>query len=130
MNKILTKFPYCRNGIWKFDDASVNIKGEPFVGEVNNMIDLMICTSIPEAKDTEKGITAHFSRDPFPGYEHVFYRKGTELGGTWYRFGGFDGWLCPALFKYFETAPPFIYIKIEARKQKTGFIQWFLSLFR
>jgi hypothetical protein len=27
-----------------------------------------------------------------------------------------EGWLCPALFKYFETAPPELYAKAEEKK--------------
>jgi hypothetical protein len=27
-----------------------------------------------------------------------------------------EGWLCPALFRYFEAAPPELYVKAEERK--------------
>jgi hypothetical protein len=38
-----------------------------------------------------------------------------EYGGNWYRWGAknMDGWLCPALFKYFSEAPKKIYCKAE-----------------
>jgi hypothetical protein len=28
-----------------------------------------------------------------------------------------EGWLCPALFKYFESAPKEIFLKAEPKKQ-------------
>lgn len=33
------------------------------------------------------------------------------MGGNWYwnESLGMEGWLCPALFKYFDTAPERIY---------------------
>jgi len=27
-----------------------------------------------------------------------------------------EGWLCPALFRYFDKAPPELYVKAEAKK--------------
>jgi len=37
--------------------------------------------------------------------------------GTWYEVEelGMSGWLCPALFKYFDKAPDNIYVKAEAQ---------------
>ncbi len=37
--------------------------------------------------------------------------KNQEMGGNWYwnESLGMEGWLCPALFKYFDTAPERIY---------------------
>src|SRR3712207_8154527 len=51
----------------------------------------------------------------FP-YTTLFRSTRTESGGTWYRDEATkaEGWLCPALFKYFETAPEKIYAKAEA----------------
>ncbi|WP_017717610.1 DUF6717 family protein [Kamptonema formosum] len=38
-----------------------------------------------------------------------------EYGGNWYRWEGknMEGWLCPALFKYFSEAPKKIYCKAQ-----------------
>ena len=38
-----------------------------------------------------------------------------ENGGYWYKVKDFpvEGWLCPALFKYFDDAPESLYIKAE-----------------
>jgi hypothetical protein len=40
-----------------------------------------------------------------------------ESGGNWYYSDRFkmEGWLCPALLKYFPTAPREIYVKIEPK---------------
>jgi hypothetical protein len=39
-----------------------------------------------------------------------------EVGGNWYYGDQFkmEGWLCPALFKYFQAAPREIYVKVES----------------
>jgi hypothetical protein len=41
--------------------------------------------------------------------------KREEYGGNWYFSSEFkmEGWLCPALFKYFDNAPKEIYVKAE-----------------
>jgi hypothetical protein len=38
-----------------------------------------------------------------------------EYGGNWYRWEAknLEGWLCPALLKYFPEAPPKFYCKAE-----------------
>ncbi len=40
-----------------------------------------------------------------------------ESGGTWYYSDHYkmEGWLCPALFKYFPTAPREIYVRAEPK---------------
>jgi len=40
-----------------------------------------------------------------------------ELSGNVYRSAELDreGWLCPALFKYFESAPQEIYLQAEEK---------------
>ena len=40
-----------------------------------------------------------------------------ESGGNWYYCPQFDieGWLCPALFKYFEKAPAALYGRAEPK---------------
>ncbi|MGI8907476.1 MAG: DUF6717 family protein [Candidatus Sumerlaeaceae bacterium] len=38
-----------------------------------------------------------------------------ETGGNWYEWADHQmkGWLCPALFKYFDAAPKTIYVRAE-----------------
>jgi hypothetical protein len=48
----------------------------------------------------------------------MFELSREEYGGAWYRcrdpLPDMEGWLCPALFKYFEKTPKEIYAKAEA----------------
>ena len=104
--------PYFKNGTWVFDDADKNLKREPFVAGVPEIINVLVA-DIPNAKD---GFRLTFSSRPFPGHELVARKGKAESGGYWYRIDGTkqDGWLCPALFKYFDKAPAIIYAKADA----------------
>ena len=91
---------------------------EPFVEGIPEMIDLLVA-DIADARD---GFRLLFSAAPFPRYQAEFIKERSELGGTWYRtappWPGMEGWLCPALFKYFDEAPPVIYVKAEPLTKK------------
>ena len=67
--------------------------------------------------DAESGFTLLFSADPFPGHQAKFEWRPSELSGNWYYSPDLDaeGWLCPALFKYFESAPKAIYAQFKRR---------------
>ena len=97
-----------------FDDPSVGLEREPFVAGVDTMMDRLVA-DIPAA---EKGFRAIFSAYPFPGAAVKLIWLRAESGGAWYRCEEYqtDGWLCPALFKYFPTAPKEIYIKAEPKR--------------
>ena len=75
------------------------------------MIDHLV-RDIPGARG---GFRLLFSATPIPGYQASFTRVRGDLGGTWYRSidPPMEGWLCPALFKYFDEAPATIYAKAE-----------------
>ena len=113
MNAIIAIHPYKYEGLWVFDDAKVGLVQEPFVSGADTVIDRMV-TEIPEA---DKGFTLLFSAGPFPGFQAEFEWRREEMGGNWYYSADLDqeGWLCPALFKYFETAPPKIYAQFKAK---------------
>jgi hypothetical protein len=86
---------------------------EPFVLGIDEMI-TRIVASVPNA---EKGFKLLFSATPFPGYTVKLEWRREEYGGNWYfcpQFG-LEGWLCPALFKYFDKAPPELYAKAEPK---------------
>jgi hypothetical protein len=71
-------------------------------------------TDIPAA---EVGVTILFAADPFPGSQHEFVWRREEHGGNWYfspEFG-IEGWLCPALFKYFDQAPDRIFAQVKPK---------------
>jgi hypothetical protein len=106
-------FPYKVNGIWAFDDEATGLVREPFVDVVNQFIDKMT-EEIPGA---ESGVRLLFSAQPFPGYALSFSRVREEFDGNWYscnELGGQEGWLCPAMFKYFEVAPSSLFAKAES----------------
>lgn len=58
-----------------------------------------------------------FSAGPFPGYHALLEWRREDMGGHWYYSQEIDaeGWLCPALFEYFETAPPRIYAQFKTK---------------
>jgi hypothetical protein len=41
------------------------------------------------------------------------------MGGNWYQADQppSEGWLCPALFRYFDSAPAELFVKAEAMKR-------------
>lgn len=99
--------------MWVFDDDSVGLVREPFVSGIPEMINKLVA-SIPKA---EEGFRLIFSAKPFPGYTTKITRSRGEYGGNWYYSEEYDseGWLCPALFKYFSEAPEEIHVKAEAK---------------
>ncbi len=110
-NILVVIAPYWYQGTWVFDDESVGLNKEPFVAGVPEMID-DLAKDVPNARS---GFRLLFSSTPFPGYQRELTRVKEEYGGYWYRVKdqSAEGWLCPALFKYFETAPEIIYVKAE-----------------
>jgi hypothetical protein len=95
--------PYKHKGQWVFDDAAVGLDKEPFVSGADDLITLL-SNNIPNA---ERGFSLTFSDAPFPGCTEKFDWEREEGGGNWYSSSklGKEGWLCPALFKYFTEAP-------------------------
>jgi hypothetical protein len=110
-NAIMVIVPYWYQGTWIFDDDSVGLNREPFVSGVPEMIDDIV-KDIPNARH---GFRLTFSASPFPGYQCEFIWVREEYGGHWYKMEGRsrEGWLCPALLRYFESAPGKIYAKAE-----------------
>ena len=113
MNSLMVISPYKHHGMWVFDDPAVGLSKEPFIAGIDTMID-KITADIPDA---ERGFRAVFSASPFPGYTHKLEWRRQESGGNWYYNDTYkmEGWLCPALFKYFPTAPREIYVRAERK---------------
>lgn len=113
MNAINVIAPYKQHGMWVFDDPRVGLVQEPFVAGADAMIDRVVA-DIPDA---ENGFTLIFSITPFPGFQHRLDWRREESGGNWYYAAQLDleGWLCPALFRYFPEAPKQLYVQIKAR---------------
>ena len=112
-NQIMAIAPYWLDdiGTWVFDDDRVGLVQEPFVGGVPEMIDHLVA-DIPGAR---QGFRLIFSATPFPGYQRRLRRGREEFGGFWYAAEqpALEGWLCPALFRYFEEAPAELFVKAE-----------------
>ena len=114
MNTINVIFPYkIGPTMWAFDDANKGLQCEPFVGQTNTIIDAMV----KDLNNPEKGFMLFFSRTRFVDakikLEWVKYDN--EFDGNWYKetSTGTQGWLCPALLKYFETAPKEVWISVS-----------------
>ena len=110
-NQIMVISPYWHHGTWVFDDESVDLRQEPFVSGVPEMIDSLVA-DIPNARD---GFRLLFSAGPFPGFQRKLTWVREEMDGNWYHDEVTDseGWLCPAMFKYFDDAPAELFIQAE-----------------
>ena len=113
MNAMRVIAPYKYEGMWVFDDPAVGLNREPFVAGIDKMIDQLVA-SIPNA---ECGFRLIFSATAFPGHNVKLEWRREESGGSWYycpQFG-IEGWLCPALFRYFDKAPAELFARAEAK---------------
>lgn len=110
-NQLFVIKPYRWNGMWVFDDPDVGLVREPFVSGIPEMID----QAVAHLPNPQAGFLAVFSANPFPGADVVLERTRADLGGTWYRWTqtSREGWLCPALFRYFEQAPERLYVQVK-----------------
>jgi len=117
-NSIFVIHPYKRDGIWAFDDAQKGLLREAFVAGADDLLELAATRIGIPSTDFHRGITVLFSASAFPGAQVCVKRTREELGGNWYYSPDFqfEGWLCPALFKYFETAPDEIHFQVKPLK--------------
>lgn len=108
MNALMQISAYRHHGGWAFDDAKVGLVAEPFVSGISQMIDIL--ADLVGATDR---ILLTFSPTEFPGASCRLDWTREEFGGNWYRWQAraMDGWLCPALFYYFDKAPESIFIR-------------------
>jgi hypothetical protein len=113
MNAINVIAPYKHLGMWVFDDPRVGLVEEPFVAGADTMMDKVVA-DIPDAAH---GFTLIFSATPFPGHQYRLDWRREDGGGNWYYAEALDieGWLCPALLRYFEDAPKHLYVQIKGR---------------
>ena len=110
-NAILVIAPYQYNGTWVFDDPRFGLVREPFVAGVPKMIDVLVA-DIPDA---QKGFRLTFSSKPFPEFQKKLTWVRGDMGGNYYKIDDppMEGWLCPAMFKYYDKAPPELYVKAD-----------------
>ncbi len=107
MNSLFVIKPYKYLTLWVFDDEKVRLIQEPFIAGADEIIDLMV-KDIPNAKE---GFVMFFSDEPFPGHKLELNWQREDGSGNWYRSSALDkeGWLCPALFRYFKETPKNLY---------------------
>lgn len=125
----MTIYPYLLGDTcWVFDDERTGLKEEAFVFGMTEMISRFV-----EAKsisNAEKGFALTFGMEPFDHDAELAWLSPAEVAmefdcsptqlpanGNWYRglIAGEEmvGWLCPALFCYFDHAPAKIYVKAD-----------------
>ena len=114
-NSIMVVKPYKWEGMWVFDDENTGLVREPFVAGVPEILESLLEQQGIPLEEARKGFLLSFSAIPFPGHQLSARRVGEEGGGTWYEesVGKARGWLCPALFRYFDTAPETLHIRVE-----------------
>lgn len=115
-NQIFTIKPYLWEGVWVFDDPQRGLIKEALVAGMPEMI--VFATQQAGIPHPEKGFVALFSKDPFPGEMIALEWVREEMGGNVYRWPGMglEGWLCPALFRYFTTAPRQLHLAVQAAR--------------
>ena len=123
-NSIMVIMPYWHAGTWVFDDEQAGLVKEPFVAGADEMLTRLV--EHLEIQDARNGFKLTFSGCAFPGHQvkATWLREETpgnpELG-NWYRaeIDGeeMEGWLCPALFKYFDVAPKELYLQAAQRPE-------------
>ena len=113
-NALIVIAPYRHAGTWVFDDPSARLVREPFVAGVPEMIDFLV-RGIPEATN---GFRLLFSAQPFPAYQKKLTWLRGDMGGNYYKMEdpAMEGWICPAMFRYYKTAPKELYVKAEAKQ--------------
>jgi len=113
MNAINVIAPYHYLGAWVFDDPRAGLVQEPFVSGADTLIDRAVA-DIPEARS---GFLLLFSSSPFPGHQFRLEWRRVEADGNWYYSRDFDieGWLCPALLRYFDEPPRALYVQVKPK---------------
>ena len=124
-NSIMIIMPYWHAGTWVFDDEHAGLVKEPFVAGADVALTRLVDSL--DIQDAKEGFKLTFSAVAFPGHQvkATWIREetpGTPEGGNWYRIEidgeAIQGWLCPALFKYFDSAPKELYLKAEPRPNR------------
>ena len=114
MNAINVIAPYKHLGVWVFDDPRVGLVQEPFVAGA----DVMIERAVADIPDADNGFLLVFSAHPFPGALLKLEWRRAELSGNVYYAPALDleGWLCPALLRYFDQPPDEIHVQLKPRQ--------------
>ena len=116
----MTIYPYLlQENCWVFDDEQNQLKQEAFVMGASEMITALLATkNIPNAAE---GFQMTFSDEPFDGHDVQLELLGQgdsgPITGNWYKgeIAGeiMEGWLCPALLCFFDSAPQRLYVRAD-----------------
>lgn len=104
------------NGMWVFDYAPLNVKDEPFVAGIPQIIEYHLQKKGMLDVAREKGFSVKFSANPDADLRKdivlEFLRH--DSGGADYadQASGMEGWLCPVLCTFMGTPPSTIYVEI------------------
>ena len=112
-NAMMVINPYYDRGSWVFDDDATGLVKEPFVAGIPEIINKLI--DVNGIEDAKNGFKLTFSSNEFPGNHISLTKLNEEHGGNWYSWDNenMEGWLCPALLKYFNKAPEYLFAKVE-----------------
>lgn len=113
MNEINIIQPYWYLDMWVFDDPRVGLLAEPFVGGADTMID-QITAGFADAR---QGFVMIFSGRPFPNHQYRLEWRRQESSGNVYYSPDLnqEGWLCPALLRYFDERPAEIFVQVKPK---------------
>lgn len=125
-NSVMVLHPYKQHPdspVWVFDDPKAQLLAEPFVGQINDMMDRLLESKGISTEGRPYAFSLLFSASPIPGHDlHLEWVSGDTSNnnstGNIYSCPayGLEGWLCPALFHYFDRAPQSIYVKVQQGK--------------
>jgi hypothetical protein len=111
-NALYTIRPYRMGSVRAFDDPARGLQAEPLVAGMPEMINRVMTLQRLEGDH----VTIVFSDRPFPGALHLTKTR-PEDAGAWYRLSEpfeAEGWLCPAMLRYFPEHPQDVYATISA----------------
>ena len=68
------------------------------------------------AVEGSRGVALLFSAKAFPGHQKELKWLCGDSGGNYYALNDppMEGWICPAMFKYYSEAPQNLYVKAES----------------
>ncbi len=118
MNQINVVKPYRYMNTWVFDDPTKKLVKEPFVAGLPELTDKTLTVL---GLSVRESFYFFFSKDPFPQYDLKLKNlNDTEIGRTYLAIEapdktivGMKAWFCPALLKYIDPYPEYLYIKMK-----------------